>query len=45
MPWVLKRVSIRKLEVDTMVGLETKYAVVFLSYNFIYVQNTVDIFL
>ena len=27
-----------------MVGLETKYVVFFLSYNFIYVQNTVDIF-
>ena len=44
MPRVLKRAFIRILDVDTKVGLEIKYAVMFLSYFLIYIKNTKDIF-
>ena len=43
-PRVLKRAFIRTLDVDTKVGLEIKYAVMFLSYFLIYIKNTRDIF-
>ena len=43
-PRVLKRAFIRILDVDTKVGLEIKYAVMFLSYFLIYIKNTRDIF-
>ena len=40
----LKRAFIRILEVDTNVGLEVKYAVIFSSYLLIYVKNAMENF-
>ena len=44
MPRNLKGTFIRILQVDTKVELEIKYAVIFSSYIFIYVKNTMEIF-
>ena len=43
-PWVLKGALIGILEVDTKVGLEIKYVVIFSLYFLIYVKNTMEIF-